>query len=270
MREIFIKSFLPGLKFLWMLAKRDLTNRYASSYAGFAWNLLVPLFNSLVLAVVFSALMNGRMGLEYGNVPFVLFYFIPFSLFTVFTEVVGRSTGILREYSYLINKIAFPFWVLPMVPFASAILSQTIIFAIVVGLLCYLKITVASTAAMFVLIWAIAILFTIGFAYAVSAISAYLPDMGQIVPLLLNVLFWLTPILYPPSLVAEHAPAWLNTIILSYNPFYYISEYSRQALLSGVEIPMSNITVLTGVACAILFLGLITFKKLKKGFADVV
>ncbi len=253
-----------------MLAKRDLTNRYASSYAGFAWNVGVPLFNALVLAVVFSALMNGRMGHDYGNVPFVLFYFIPFSLWTVFAEVVGRSTGIIREYGYLVNKISFPFWVLPMVPFASAILSQIIILAIVAGLLFYLHISLASTAGLFILIWLLAILMTVGVSYAVSAISVYLPDMGQIVPLVLNVMFWMTPILYPPMLVEQHAPSWLQDLIIHFNPFYYIAEYSRYAVLSGARIPFLNIVLLFSVGGVVLLLGTMTFQKLKAGFADVI
>ncbi|EOA2940439.1 ABC transporter permease, partial [Yersinia enterocolitica] len=111
----------------WMLAKRDLKNRYASSYAGIAWNIGVPLLYAIINVVVFSILMSGRMGARYGDVPFALFYFVPLSLWALFSDVVGRSTGILREYGYLINKIAFPFWVLPLVPLASALLSQGIL-----------------------------------------------------------------------------------------------------------------------------------------------
>ncbi|MGB5277655.1 MAG: hypothetical protein WBP02_10855, partial [Gammaproteobacteria bacterium] len=100
-----------------MLIKRDLKNRYASSYAGMAWNIVVPLLNAIIYVIVFSILMKGRMGSYYSDIPFALFYFVPFSLWTVFADVVGRSPGILKEYAYLINKIAFPSWVLPLVPF---------------------------------------------------------------------------------------------------------------------------------------------------------
>lgn len=259
-----------GFRLAWILARQDLTSRYAGSYAGFFWNIGVPLFNAIILATIFSILMGGRLGLDYGNAPFVMFYFVAFSLWMVFNEVVSRSTGILKEYSYLINKIAFPFWVLPMIPLASAILGQVIVLLIITALTYYLDISIASTAYMYVLIWFISILFTIGVAYAVSAISVYFPDMSQIVPLLLNVLFWMTPILYPPSLIKQHAPIWLEQIIININPFYYISEYSRYALLSGAEIPGVNILFLFAVVSAVLVFGIYTFHKLKPGFADVI
>lgn len=259
-----------GLGLAWILAKRDLNNRYASSYAGFFWNIGVPLFNAVIMATIFSILMGGRMGMNYDDAPFVLFYFIPFSLWIVFADVASRSTGILKEYGYLINKISFPYWVLPLVPFASAILSQVIILAVVIGLSYFLGITFSQTAYMYAVIWIISMVLTLGVAYAVSAISVYLPDMGQIVPLILNVIFWMTPILYPPTLVDQFAPAWLKGIIIHFNPFYYISEYSRFALLSGSEIPTYNLAILIGVVCLIFFIGVFTFNKLKPGFADVI
>lgn len=261
---------IDELRLAWMLAKRDLTNRYASSYAGFFWNIGVPLFNALIMSVIFSVLMGRNMGTEYADVPFVLFYFIPFSHWMLFTDVIGRSTGILKEYNYLISKIAFPYWVLPLVPFASALLSQAILLTLVVALAFYFNVSFASTIPMFVILWMISIFLTIGFAYIVSSTSVYFPDMAQIIPLCLNILFWLTPILYPSSYVNLHAPAWLKEVILTANPFYYISEYSRYALLSGAEIPIPNLMILAGVACIILLLGVFTFKKLKAGFADVV
>jgi len=263
-------NVLMSVRLIWMLSKRDLQNRYAGSYAGFFWNIGVPLFNALIMATIFSVLMGGRMGLDYGDIPFVLFYFIPFSLWIVFADVVGRSTGILREYSYLINKISFPYWTLPLIPFASAILSQSIIMAVVIGLTYYFNIAFAPTMFMFVVIWLASLVMTIGVAYAVSAISVYLPDMSQLVPLCLNILFWMTPILYPPSLVEQHAPEWLKGVVITLNPFYYISEYSRYALLSGVEIPLLNLSVLVGVVCLSLLLGVFLFHKLKSGFADVL
>ena len=157
MRNNTNQGFRTGLGLTWMLAKRDLQNRYASSYAGVAWNVGVPLLYSLINVVVFSILMTGRMGERYGNVPFALFYFVPFSLWAVFAEVVGRSPGILREYAYLINKIAFPAWVLPLIPLASALLSQAIILALTAGLMRYMHVPLAPTAWVYLLLWLIAL-----------------------------------------------------------------------------------------------------------------
>lgn len=259
-----------GLSLAWMLAKRDLRNRYASSYAGVAWNIGVPLLYSLINVTVFSILMSGRMGERYGNVPFALFYFVPFSLWTVFAEVVGRSPSILRDYSYLINKIAFPVWVLPIVPFASALLSQLIMLIITVILMVVLQIPLASSAWLFIPIWAIAMTLTLGVAYAVSALSVYVPDLVQAVPVGVTIVFWLTPILYPATLVEKNGALWIRNIIMDYNPFYYIVDFSRHAVLGGAPVPLLQLGVMAFVALLALASGLLLFRKLRPGFADVL
>lgn len=259
-----------GLGLAWMLARRDLKNRYASSYAGIAWNIGVPLLYSLINVVVFSILMSGRMGARYGDVPFSLFYFVPFSLWSVFAEVTGRSPGILREYGYLINKIAFPAWVLPMVPFASALLSQAIILALTVGLVLYLGVAVAGTAWMYLLVWAIVIVLTLGIAYMVSALAVYVPDLAQAVPVVVTILFWLTPILYPASLVENHGALWVRNVIMDFNPFYYIVDLSRHAVFGSGTVAWESLGGMALVALGTLAFGLFVFRKLRPGFADVL
>lgn len=259
-----------GLGLAWMLARRDLKNRYASSYAGIAWNLGVPLLYSLINVIVFSILMSGRMGARYGDVPFSLFYFVPFSLWTMFADVVGRSPGILREYAYLINKIAFPAWVLPMVPFASALLSQGVILLLTAFLMLYLDVSLGAQAWLYLPLWAVAVVLTLGIAYAVSALAVYIPDLVQAVPVAVTILFWLTPILYPATLVENHGALWVRNIIMDFNPFYYLADLSRYAVFGGAPVSLETLGWLALVAFATLGLGVFVFRKLRAGFADVL
>lgn len=270
MRNKSNEGLITGLGLAWMLAKRDLKNRYASSYAGFAWNIGVPLLYSLINVVVFSILSSGRMGARYSNVPFSLFYFVPFSLWTVFAEVVGRSPSILKEYGYLINKIAFPSWVLPLVPLASALLSQAIILLLTFGLMVHLNVSPASTASVFIVIWLISLVFTLGIAYAVSALGVYVPDLAQAIPVCITILFWLTPILYPATLVESHGALWIRKIIMDYNPFYYLVELSRHAVFGNAAVSWQLIGVMSIVASLTFAAGFFLFRKLQPGFADVI
>jgi lipopolysaccharide transport system permease protein len=270
MRNKSNEGFIKGLVFAWMLAKRDLKNRYASSYAGVAWNIGVPLLYALINVIVFSILMTGRMGARYGDIPFALFYFVPFSLWAVFSEVVGRSPGVLKEYGYLINKIAFPSWVLPLVPLASALLSQAIILLLTCGMMWHLGIPPANTAGVFLLIWLISLVFTIGISYAVSALSVYVPDLAQATPVCINIVFWLTPILYPATLVEDGGALWVRNIIMNFNPFYYLVELSRHAVFGSAAVSWEVIGAMSLVASLTFAAGLFVFRKLQPGFADVI
>ena len=259
-----------SLGLAWMLARRDLKNRYATNYAGIAWNILVPLLYAMINVIVFSILMKGRMGERYGDIPFALFYFVPFALWAFFAEMTGRSTSILREYGFLINKIAFPYWVLPLVPLGSALLNQFILFCIVGVLLVGQGVAPAAGAGLFVVVWLISIVLTVGLAYGLSALAVYVPDLSQIVPVCVNILFWLTPILYPATLVENDGPLWVRKLIMDYNPFSYIVEMSRHSMFGTAEVPMAALGGLALLALVVLGLGLLVFRKLKSGFADVL
>ena len=265
-----ITGIKNSLSLAWMLAKRDLKNRYATNYAGIAWNVLVPLLYALINVVVFSILMKGRMGQRYGDLPFALFYFVPFALWSFFAEIIGRSTSILREYGYLINKIAFPFWVLPLVPLASAFLNQLILFAITAFLMASYGVMPASSIYLFPAIWAVSTVLTIGIAFAVSAVAMYIPDLAQIVPVGVNILFWLTPILYPATLVETQGALWVRSLIMEVNPFSHIVEMSRQSVYGTSPVPLANLAGLMVLAVLALVMGLAVFRKLRSGFADVL
>ncbi|XYJ11333.1 ABC transporter permease [Telluria sp. B2] len=270
MRHRHHQNLWAQLRLAWMLAKRDLQNRYASSYAGVAWNIGVPLLYSGINVLVFSILMSGKMGKAYGDIPFAMFYFVPLSLWTLFADVVGRAPTILREYSYLINKIAFPAWVLPLVPLASALLSQAIILLLTIGLAVHLGVTIASSAWLYIVIWAVAVIITLGIAYAVASLSVYVPDMAQAVPVGITILFWLTPILYPATLVQEKGALWMRNIIMDFNPFYYVVDMSRHAVFGSAPVEAQSLAGVTLVALLILAAGVALFRKLQPGFADVI
>jgi lipopolysaccharide transport system permease protein len=263
-------SVLKSLSLAWMLARRDIKNRYVSSYAGMAWHVGVPLIYAMINVVVFSILMNGRMGVQYSEIPFALFYFLPLSLWSFFADVVSRSTGILREYSYLINKIAFPSWVLPMVPLASALINQAVILCIVCCLMVYYGVEPSLTAPAYLLIWLVCLMMALGAAYGVAALAVFIPDLGQIVPVCLNIVFWMTPILYPATLVEHAGGAWLKSIIMHWNPFFYIVEFSRNVVFGSEIIQWHEFTVSLSVSMFTLLVGAAIFRKLKAGFADVI
>lgn len=252
------------------LARRDMITRYAGSFGGMFWHIGVPIIYTFINVMVFSMLMSGRMGDRYGGVPFVLFYLVPFSLWSFFSEVTLRSTNILREYSYLINKIAFPYWILPVIPIAGALLNQIVILMAVGIMLSYHGFTLGDSAYIYLILWFICCCFALGVSYAVSAMSVYIPDLSQIVPIFVNVLFWLTPILYSPALVMEKGPQWVQNVILHYNPFFYLVEMARDAVLGTASLVPAHLVLLLALSLVCLLGGLFVFAKLKAGFADVV
>lgn len=264
------KGLTHGLRLAWVLGRRDLRNRYASSLGGAAWLVGLPLLYSFINVFVFSILMSGKMGERYGDVPFALFYFSAFSVWTVFSEVTGRSTGLLREYSFLINKIAFPVWVLPLIAFASALLTQFVVLIITAGLMIWYSHPPSTHLWLYILVWICTVLMTMGIAYGVASVSVFIPDMAQVVPVCLSILFFLTPILYPPTLVEQGATGLSRKILMDWNPFFYLIEAARAALLGVGPFPWHYLLYAGSFSVAAAIAGTFLFSRLRKGFADVL
>ena len=258
------------LQLAWRMSRQDLLNRYAGSYAGVAWTIGVPLIYAVINTVVFSTLMSNRMGTYYGDVPFVLFYFIPFSIWIFFNEIVGRSTSIIGDYKYLISKIAFPLWILPLIPLASALLSQIIVLLLAFGLMYYNGVNLGQQAPAYLAVWFIVTLLALGLAYFCSALAVYIPDLSQVIPVFLNIIFWLTPILYPATLVRDQGTPLLQSIVMEWNPFYYLVEASRHAFFDSAPIQWVPLSIIFVLALMLCISGLGIFRKLKPGFADVL
>lgn len=258
------------VRLAWLLAKRDLRNRYASSYAGFVWAIGVPLVYALINIVVFSLLMRGQMGERYGNVPFTVFYFVALSQWIMFAEVVPRSANIIREYSYILKtRVGFPVWIIPLIPLASAFVTQ-----LVIALLCAIymwahNLAPSPSTPIIFFVWLTSITITVGVALIVASISVFIPDMNQIVPIVINVIFWLTPILYPPSMVSAASPA-IQWIIVGINPFYYVTEAARLSVFGAASEIWKDILVAAIYGITFMILGSYVFRKLRPGFTDVL
>lgn len=265
-----LQRVLRDLDLGWRLAKQDLSNRYARSYAGAAWSVGIPLFSALTTMVVFSILMSGRMGERYEDVAFPVFFFIPFSLWVLFSDVVMRSTAILQEYGYLVRKVAFPFWVVPLIPLASALLNQAIVLAIAFILMIHYDVAISSSAPLYLLIWLITLVISIGFSYSLSSLSVFVPDLGQLIPILVTILFWLTPILYPATIVESAGSVWQRSVIMYFNPMYYIVESSRFAFIGSEPTDAEGWVYMSFVAIVSMLIGVFLFRRLRAGFADVL
>lgn len=261
---------IGDLRLAWMLAKRDLSNRYAASYFGFVWTIGVPLVYALINIVVFSMMMRGRMGDRYADVPFTVFYFIALSQWILFAEAVPRSANIIREYSYLLKtRVGFPAWIIPILPIASAMVTQLVVVSLGLACMAVNNIVPSSAAALFLVVMACTLILTLGVSYFVAAISVYVPDMTQMVPIVVTMLFWLTPILYPPAML-EGAPAIVEHLIITFNPFYYLTEAARLAVLGSVESVWPKLLVPLLFGLFALVFGHWVFRKLRPGFTDVL
>jgi ABC-type polysaccharide/polyol phosphate export permease len=253
------------------LAKREIRTRFAGSHLGILWVFFVPLLSSLVFVLIFSILMRGTMSGIYKGITFSELYFLGFAPWLFMSDVIARATTIVRENRSLIRNLQFDHGLLPISMCSSTTVAHLVVVAL--GVLLVVANGHRLNADMVVLpvYFVLLAIFSIGIAYFIAALSVYMTDLAQAVPIVLNLLFFTAPILYPPQLVIDGGGKWARFLLLELNPITRFVEGYRLAILDlGVPFDWSNLGLCAAWAAAALILGSATYRRLEKGFADVL
>lgn len=243
------------------LTLRDIRSRYKQSLLGVAWALLQPLSMMLVYTVVFSHIAR----IDTGGIPYPIFSYIALLPWTFFAGgLVSGAECLVNNFS-LITKIYFPREVFPI----SAILGKIVDFGlgvlVLIPLLLYYKINLTWYAFLAVPIFFIQICLMLGIVFVLSSWNLFYRDIRHAMPLLTQVWMYMTPIIYPLSLVPKK---YLGLYML--NPMSAVMDGFRKTVLEG-EPPMWNYLALSAiVSLTFLVWGYYTFKKLEPAFAETI
>ena len=250
------------------MVQRDIGQRYKGSYLGLFWSVINPLFMLAIYTFVFSVVFKGRWSSATENAPlgeFALIIFAGLIPFNLFSEMANRAPSLILNYSNFVKKVVFPLEILPVIAAGSAAITSIISIGIllVASLLFLGKL---SMAAIFVPLIYLPLLFlSLGLGWFLSALGVYFRDFAQIIPLVTQILFFLSPIVYP----AENIPASLKWVI-TINPLAMIVTDFRNLLIWNAFFPMKEWAIWTALTGFIAILGYGWFLWAKKGFADVM
>jgi len=256
-----LRDLLAYRTFIVNMVLKDLKLRYQASVLGFLWSMLNPLLMLVIYTVVFSRVM--RVSTE-GNYTFFLFSgLMPW---TFFSGSLIASTGSVVGNAALIRKVRFPHETLPIATvlffFAQLVLA---LLVVVPGLMLMTGARLTAVAWFAVPLLLLQLAFTIGLAFALAAVTTVFRDVTHLTDVVLMVLFWGTPIVYP----AEMAPDAMRTWFLLSPVSGFIGAY--RALLVGHRLPDSGaLLMLVGWTVVALVVGHALFRRLSPTFAEAV
>lgn len=267
--EIKILVFSPYFRWqlIRSLVKKDLIGRYTGSFLGFLWAVIQPVILVVIYYFVCSIIFRLSLkGVEYNFFEFLICGLLPW---IAFNESINRSCTVIVEHGYLVKKIFFPSEVLiPVVVISSMV-------QLVVGLGVFAVYVFLAKAEVIRAYWwhinflpfllFLQFIFSVGLGWFVGSVNVFWRDVGHILPLLLNVWFYATPIIYPYEVV----PEWFRTFT-HLNPVFYMIESYRWILLGEGQINVLGLTYLIGVCLLCYLFGGILFGKLKEDFSSVL
>jgi lipopolysaccharide transport system permease protein len=248
----------------WGFVNSEIRGRFAGSVGGFIWSILTPLANLIVYIFVFSVVFQIRLKpVETGTGSFVIYLLSGLLPWLAFSEALSSASDIFLGRANLITKVAFPLEVLPIAGVIVPFFLHGLGFVMFLVYLAFKGYCQLNWLWLPVVIFA-HMVFTLGLVTLVSSLSVFLRDIRQFLGIALSLWFYLTPILYPLSMVPDKL-----RFIIKLNPMYPFIELYHQVLLhSGIKWE-----VLGHVFClsALCFLaGILFFGRSKYAFADVL
>jgi lipopolysaccharide transport system permease protein len=243
------------------LVWRDLKVRYRQTVLGAVWAVLQPFVTMVVFSVVFGRLA----GVPSDGVPYPVFAFAALVPWTFFSAGIAQSANSLVGSQSLIKRVYFPRLVIPIAAVAVGLVDLAIASVVLVGLMLAFGIVPSLTLIWAIPLLALAFVTSLGVGLWLSALNVRYRDIRYIVPFLVQVWLFATPVAYPASLVGE---PWRTLYAL--NPMVGVVEGFRWALL-GTDTAPGPLVVVSGlVAVVVLITGALYFRRAEGSFADVV
>ena len=253
MRMIFALWAYRG--FLLGSVRREFESRYRNSLLGAAWNIINPLTMIVVYTVIFSRIMQAKLPGVDGAFGYSIYLCVGVLTWGLFTEIVGRLQSVFLDNANLLKKISFPRLCLPAIVVMNALVNFTIIFSLFIA---FLLITGNFPGLPFVAlipVLAIQVLFSVGLGVTVGVLNVFFRDVGQLVGVVLQFWFWLTPVVYPVSILPARVRdyLWLNpmaTLMAGYQDIVVSAKWPQWGTLWPVLL----------LALALCWLGLHLFR----------
>ncbi|MDP2633046.1 MAG: ABC transporter permease [Candidatus Curtissbacteria bacterium] len=246
---------------LLLLVWRDVKSRYKQALFGFSWAILTPAFQALVYWLVFGLVFK----IPTGNIPYLPLVFSGFIFWNFFSQSVSSATLSITSNSNLVTKIAFPKEILIFSSILGRIPDLIASLAVLIIILIFYQINPSVH-----ILWVIPLLLiemvmasAVGMFFA--SLNVYFRDITAVVPILLMAWLFLTPVIYPLESIPQQYQLYAKL-----NPMTGILEGLRNAVLVGA--PPDNFSMLLSIIITFIFVifSYLLFKKLEKGFSDVV
>ncbi|MBZ8138300.1 ABC transporter [Rubrivivax gelatinosus] len=272
-----MSSVSPGLfayrELIATLAWKSVVVRYKQAYLGVAWTVAKP----IMLMLTFT-LMRGFIGIDSGGIPYPVLAYCALMPWMFFQESASEGVNSVVGNAHLIKKIYFPREVFPLTAVITKLVEFSINFVILLGLMAWFGMVPGAQALWVPLLLLYTVMAALTLAFFGAAVNVYFRDVGQMLPVLLNLLMYASPVIYPLQLVRDKllerqaAGEWSEALYTAYtaNPLAGIIDAFQRVLLHGLAPDFP--TMLPGIVLVAVCLPLsyLVFKKAENHFADVI
>lgn len=256
-----LRALWEHRELIYFMVWREVKSKYKQTVLGFGWTIVQPLLTTAIFWVIFSQFAR----VQSDGIPYPLFAFSGLLPWNYFSQAVSRSSSGLVGNANLVGKVYFPRLILPL----SAVLVPIIDFLIslvvfIVLMLWYGMVPTAAVLALPLFMF-VAFLTALGMGLWLSALHVKYRDVAVLVPFVVQVWMYASPVIYPLTMIPKWWQAWYGL-----NPLVGVVTGVRWALTGGA-LPDARITAISLIAVVAIFVsGLVYFRRAERQFADLI
>ncbi len=241
-----------------ILTITDLKNRYQNTSLGFFWSILSPLLLAMVLYFVFRTLFRQEENFAINLLVGIMAWrFFSVGTMSSLSSIVGKPS--------LVTKVYIPRQILVLSNVLSNLISSMLEFLVLVPIIFVLLGNLPLTILLFPVIHSVYFCLIFGAGLFLSALFVYFRDLNQIWEVLVNILFFTSPIIYPLSIVPDYLMPYYML-----NPLTALITMYRDVMVNGSLPSFNNLAVALGLGAIIFLIGSFTFNKLQRRFAEAI
>ena len=263
-------STVRGLRNAWSVreyivasVKRDFVSRYLGTQLGWFWAIAQPLAMILIYTVIFAEIMKPALPGHAGPFAYSIYLCAGMIVWMLFNDLITRSIGMFVNSANLLKKVNLPKFALPVIIAMSGLTNFGVVFMLFLGFVLVIGSFPGAALLAIVPVLVIVIALALGLGVLLGTINVFYRDVGQVTGLLLNVWFWLTPIVYP----ARSVPDWLGAI-LQWNPMWPLVNFTQTLFLDGTIPEWTLLAYPAVVAIVLVALGIHAFRALSGEIVD--
>lgn len=261
-----------GLRGLWLeknllalMVKRDCIGRYKGSFLGMLWPMINPIGHLILYTFLFGYVLKVKFGMTQSTGNFALYLMAGLLPWSAFSESLSRASTVILEHPNLVKRVVFPLQILPLIPIFSAIVTESIAFALLLIAVLISMHSIPITVLFVPLIVVAQFLLTSGICWIIGSLSVFVRDIRHMMALGLSAWMYATPIVYPATALPEPA-----RFLLWVNPMAGIVTDYRRCLLDGLPPDWPHFAMYAIAGLILFVIGLNFFEKTQKTFADVM
>lgn len=270
--EVIIKAkkgfFSIGLHEIWeyrellfFLALRQIKVRYKQTIMGALWAVLQPFLTMIVFTIIFGNFAK----IPSENIPYPIFSYSGLVLWTYFSTSLSQAGNSLVGNSNLVTKVYFPRLFIPTSSCLAGLVDYGVAMSIILLMVIYYRFVPSIKIIIIPLVVFTTFILASGISYWLSSICVKYRDIKFILPFLIQLLMFTSPVIYPSNIISEKY-RWL----LYLNPMTGLINAHRAGLLGYKEVNFTTLGVSIIISLFIFFTGIIFLKNTEKGFADLI